>query len=166
MQLWDGLLSSDENGGVMVIGASNRPSDIDEAFLRRLPRTFYIRLPVFIYSIYILKNESEREEILRLMLNEEKLDSDFNFKILSQKTERYSGSDLKELCQVAALCPIKDAEKIEEISNIEIDENNIRAIRMKDFEYALTQVKPTGEAAYGYRAPNVCYYFNIIKIGC
>lgn len=88
-------------------------------------------------------------------MSEEKLDENFNFKLLSQKTERYSGSDLKELCQVAALCPIKDAEMIEEISNIEIDENNIREIQMKDFEYALTQVKPTGEAAYEYRASNV-----------
>lgn len=92
-----------------------------------------------------------------MILSEEKLDENFNFKLLSKKTERYSGSDLKELCQVAALCPIKDAEMIEEIN--EIDENNIREIQMKDFEYALTQVKPTGEAAYGYRAPNVSIFY-------
>lgn len=54
MQLWDGLLSSNNNG-VIIIGASNRPQDIDPAFLRRLPRTIYIKLPVLIILYYRIK---------------------------------------------------------------------------------------------------------------
>lgn len=41
---WDGLLTA-ENTRIMVLGATNRPNDIDPAILRRMPKRFAIRLP-------------------------------------------------------------------------------------------------------------------------
>jgi len=41
---WDGLLTG-ENTQIMVLGATNRPNDIDPAILRRMPKRFAIRLP-------------------------------------------------------------------------------------------------------------------------
>ena len=45
MSLWDGLIT-DPDCTVIVMGATNRPTDLDKAILRRLPSSFYIRLPV------------------------------------------------------------------------------------------------------------------------
>ena len=45
MSLWDGLLT-DPHCQVMVMGATNRPTDLDAAILRRLPAMFHIKLPV------------------------------------------------------------------------------------------------------------------------
>ena len=44
MTLWDGF-STDTNARVMVLAATNRPWDVDEAILRRLPRSFEVGLP-------------------------------------------------------------------------------------------------------------------------
>lgn len=44
MSLWDGLSGSDQNR-VMILGATNRPNDIDKAILRRMPRRFHITVP-------------------------------------------------------------------------------------------------------------------------
>ena len=52
MQLWDGL-STDTNS-VVVIGATNRPKDVDTAILRRMPLTFKLGLP----------DRSQRREII------------------------------------------------------------------------------------------------------
>jgi len=45
MSLWDGL-GTDPDCIVIVMGATNRPEDIDKAILRRMPATFHIKLPV------------------------------------------------------------------------------------------------------------------------
>jgi ATPase family AAA domain-containing protein 1 len=49
MMLWDGL-STDPENTVIVMGATNRPKDLDPAILRRMPATFEISLPVNMYT--------------------------------------------------------------------------------------------------------------------
>jgi len=60
MSLWDGLMTQDSY--VTIIGATNRPYDLDEAIQRRMPQTFYIPMP----------SSKQREQILRVIsfLNE------------------------------------------------------------------------------------------------
>ncbi|KAH9926228.1 uncharacterized protein B0H18DRAFT_1085140 [Fomitopsis serialis] len=85
MQEMDGLKSSKDN--VIVIGATNRPFDLDDAVLRRLPRRLLVDLP----------GEKEREEILKILLRDETLADD-----------SFSGSDLKHLCVSAVLDAVKE----------------------------------------------------------
>jgi len=48
MSLWDGLIT-DPNCVVIVMGATNRPRDLDQAILRRMPSMFHIGLPVSVF---------------------------------------------------------------------------------------------------------------------
>ncbi|KAH9946015.1 AAA-domain-containing protein [Epithele typhae] len=97
MQEMDGLKSS-KDSNVIVIGATNRPFDLDDAVLRRLPRRLLVDLP----------GEKEREEILKILLRDETLAHDVDLKRLAKKTESFSGSDLKHLCVSAALDAVKE----------------------------------------------------------
>ncbi|KAF5374187.1 hypothetical protein D9758_004594 [Tetrapyrgos nigripes] len=58
MTLWDGLLSTSDR--ILVLGATNRPNDIDAAFLRRMPKRFSVGLP----------DEGQRVKILNLLLKD------------------------------------------------------------------------------------------------
>jgi SpoVK/Ycf46/Vps4 family AAA+-type ATPase len=90
LSLWDGLLSGELNAKIVVIGATNRKTDIDEAFLRRMPLQIKISLPDW----------SQRVQILQLLLDKTAaLHSDFDFGLIADQTEGWSGSDLKELCR-------------------------------------------------------------------
>ncbi|CAE6437419.1 hypothetical protein ACGC1H_004419 [Rhizoctonia solani] len=97
MQEMDGLRSS-ASSNVVVIGATNRPFDLDDAVLRRLPRRLLIDLPGL----------EEREAILRIMLKEEDLAADVDVPALANRTEGFSGSDLKNLVVAAALDAVKE----------------------------------------------------------
>ncbi|EME27490.1 ATPase family AAA domain-containing protein 1-A [Galdieria sulphuraria] len=98
MSLWDGLLS-DPNAAVIVVGATNRPWDIDAAILRRMPRSFLVDYPT----------TSERKEILQVILSEIVLEQGFDFDRIAEETPGLTGSDLKEICRVAAYQPIREA---------------------------------------------------------
>ncbi|KAJ6547501.1 hypothetical protein B0H19DRAFT_1212058 [Mycena capillaripes] len=97
MQEMDGLRSSKDDN-VIVIGATNRPFDLDDAVLRRLPRRLLVDLP----------GEPEREEILKILLRDETLGPDLDPKNIAKKTDGFSGSDLKHLCVSAALDAVKE----------------------------------------------------------
>lgn len=97
MSLWDGL-ETGTNTQVMVMGATNRPQDLDPAILRRMPTTFHIGLP----------NQSQRHDILKLILSGENLSNAINLKEIAEKTDGYSGSDLRELCRDAAMYRVRD----------------------------------------------------------
>lgn len=97
MSMWDGMNASDDMK-IVVIGATNRPDDIDDAIKRRMPRRFFVDLP----------GPSQREEILKIILADENVDKKFNYKYLAELTDKYSGSDLKELCRAASYAPIRE----------------------------------------------------------
>ncbi|CAL1704380.1 unnamed protein product [Somion occarium] len=97
MQEMDGLRSSKDDN-IIVIGATNRPFDLDDAVLRRLPRRLLVDLP----------GEKEREGILKILLRDEQLETDVDLNTLARKTESFSGSDLKHLCVAAALDAVKE----------------------------------------------------------
>lgn len=96
MTLWDGLLSSTDR--ILVLGATNRPNDIDSAILRRMPKRFSVGLP----------DLEQRQKILNLMLKDTELDSSFSVRKLAQESDGLSGSDLKELCRSAAMRPMRE----------------------------------------------------------
>ncbi|KIL67766.1 hypothetical protein M378DRAFT_9045 [Amanita muscaria Koide BX008] len=96
MTLWDGLTSGSDR--ILVLGATNRPNDIDAAILRRMPKRFAIGLP----------NREQRLKILNLMLQDTKLSPEFPVEQLADMTEGFSGSDLKELCRNAAMVPVRE----------------------------------------------------------
>ena len=78
--------------------ATNRPFDLDEASLRRLPRRLLVDLPI----------EKDREAILRIHLKNETLDPEVSLSKLASETPFYSGSDLKNLCVAAALACVRE----------------------------------------------------------
>ncbi|KAF8635900.1 hypothetical protein AX15_000079 [Amanita polypyramis BW_CC] len=96
MTLWDGLLSATDR--ILVLGATNRPTDIDSAILRRMPKRFAVGLP----------NGDQRLKILNLMLKDTNLSFNFPMERLTELTEGLSGSDLKELCRNAAMVPVRE----------------------------------------------------------
>ncbi|KAH7431652.1 hypothetical protein KP509_08G058900 [Ceratopteris richardii] len=87
MAWWDGF-TTDQDARVMVLAATNRPWELDEAILRRLPRAFEVGMP----------NEKERAHILRVILKDENVDPDLDYDKLAALCDNYSGSDLKEIC--------------------------------------------------------------------
>jgi SpoVK/Ycf46/Vps4 family AAA+-type ATPase len=101
MTLWDGLTSSDTSGlaaRIMVLGATNRMQDIDEAILRRMPKKFPVALP----------SSSQRRRILDLILKSTKLDAELDLAYLTKVTAGMSGSDIKEACRDAAMVPVRE----------------------------------------------------------
>ncbi|KAG4304863.1 hypothetical protein PORY_001538 [Pneumocystis oryctolagi] len=121
MSEWDGLVS--QNMGVMIMGATNRPFDLDEAVIRRMPKRILVDLPT----------EEDREEILKIHLKDETLADDVDFSELSQKTILFSGSDLKNLCVAAALASINE--------NIQNENKSYsRILKKSHFESALNEI--------------------------
>lgn len=141
MSLWDGL-TSDDSARIIVLGATNRPNDIDYAILRRMPKRFAVSLP----------NEEQRKNILDIMLHDQNLEKGFDINKLVEKTANFSGSDLKEACRNAAMIPIREYMRSHsttdgDLINIDPKKMNIRPLRLSDFfipEGAITQpTQPT-----------------------
>ncbi|XVF11543.1 hypothetical protein REPUB_Repub08aG0037000 [Reevesia pubescens] len=137
---WDGLRTKDTER-VLVLAATNRPFDLDEAVIRRLPRRLMVNLP----------DAANRAKILNVILAKEDLSPDVDFDAVASMTDGYSGSDLKNLCVTAAHRPIKEIlekEKKERAAALEEGKPppplsgsaDIRSLNMEDFKYAHERV--------------------------
>ncbi|ORY50793.1 AAA-domain-containing protein [Rhizoclosmatium globosum] len=127
---FDGLSSNAEADRLLVLGATNRPQELDEAALRRLVKRIYIPLPEpktrFALFAHLLKDQ-------RHSLRESDLDS------LVEVTEGYSGSDITALAREASLGPIRSLGE----NLISTPLEQIRPIGYADFEEAMTVIRPS-----------------------
>ncbi|MBA0858914.1 hypothetical protein Goshw_001680 [Gossypium schwendimanii] len=137
---WDGLRTKDKER-VLVLAATNRPFDLDEAVIRRLPRRLMVNLP----------DAPNREKILRVILAKEDLSPNVDLETIANMTDGYSGSDLKNLCVTAAHCPIREILEKEKKERASAAAENrpaptlyssadVRPLKMDDFKYAHEQV--------------------------
>ncbi|KAJ8546592.1 hypothetical protein K7X08_034102 [Anisodus acutangulus] len=135
MAAWDGLRSK-ENQRILILGATNRPFDLDDAVIRRLPRRIYVDLP----------DAANRLKILNIILARENLESDFPYENLANATDGYSGSDLKNLCIAAAYRPVQEILEKEEVESLGGRKDGIPVLRpltVDDFIQSKAKVGPS-----------------------
>lgn len=127
-------LEDNENKQVMVLAATNRPYDLDEALRRRLEKRIYIPLP----------NEEGLKKLFEINLKGVKLAPDVKIDDLLKKVKGYSGADVSNVCRDAAMMPLRrqlDEGKIQitDIANLNKDELEA-PIEMKDFLLAIKNI--------------------------
>ncbi|EON64585.1 hypothetical protein W97_03818 [Coniosporium apollinis CBS 100218] len=129
---WDGM----NDLSVFIMVATNRPFDLDDAVLRRLPRRLLVDLPV----------EKDREAILKIHLKDEVVDGDVDVGELARQTPLYSGSDLKNLAVAAALACVR--EEMETVAGASLEAEEIdgkkypekRTLMKRHFDKALQEI--------------------------
>lgn len=125
---FDGLRSeSDER--ILVMGATNRPQELDEAALRRFTKRIYVSLPNFETRYNLLKS---------LLASQQNPLSITELKRLAELTQGYSGSDITALAKDAALGPIREL-AIEQVRDMR--EDKIRKINFQDFQNSLKKIR-------------------------
>lgn len=126
----DGAATAAEDR-ILVVGATNRPQEIDEAARRRLAKRLYIPLPDVPARLQIVTNLMAQE---KNHLREQELDS------VVAATKGFSGADMTQLCREAALGPIRSIQ-LGDITTITAEQ--VRPILYSDFQEALNTVRPS-----------------------
>ena len=101
----------DENTNIIVIAATNRPDILDNALLRpgRFDRQIVINKPDIL----------GREQILQVHAKNKPLDSEVELKILAKRTPGFTGADLQNLLNEAALLAARHDQKTITMANLE-----------------------------------------------
>jgi len=124
-------------GQVVVIAATNRPNAIDPALRRagRFDREIDIGIP----------DEVGRMEIMRIHTKNMKLAEDVDLESIAKTTHGFTGSDLKSLCQEAALQCVREKMDIIDIEDDQIDAEILdsMAVSNEHFKFATGQSNPS-----------------------
>ena len=125
-------LKSTHDKPLLVLGATNRPWDIDNAMLSRFEKRVHVPLPDLKARVGIFKIHTEG-------VNSSLTDEDFVE--LAVRTEGYSGRDIANICREVIMLPVRELDMggLLEDSDKEI---NVRDIDLKDFKKTLKKVKP------------------------
>lgn len=123
-----GTKASDQ---VLVIGATNRPQELDEAARRRFVKRLYIPLP---------DSDARRALILRLLSTCQHTLSESDVDDVVQRSDGYSGADVTALCKEAAMGPIRTG--LSGITDINaVNAESVPPITRADFDAAFRQVR-------------------------
>ncbi|KAI5192170.1 fidgetin-like protein 1 [Nematocida sp. AWRm77] len=111
-------------GHILVIGATNRPQEIDEAARRRFVKRLYVPLPDL---------AGRKEMIAQIGKNEYTL-SEEELSRVAERVEGYSGSDIFNLCREAVMEPVREVQELESLQAL-------RKTTEHDFTKAMQQIK-------------------------
>lgn len=115
---------------VLVLGATNRPQELDEAARRRFVKRVYIPLP---------EPETRRELLENLLKSHASNLSKRDYDKIVRLTNKYSGSDLNALAKEASLGPIRELGS--SVYTVPLDE--VRAVDLNDFLEAMKTIRPS-----------------------
>ncbi|KAL0819889.1 hypothetical protein ABMA28_007902 [Loxostege sticticalis] len=118
---------------LIVMAATNRPQELDEAALRRFPKRVYVSLPDLRTRSALLRRVLARGAAASAITDDE-------LARLAALTDGYSGSDLTALCRDAALGPIRELDP-EEVKCLDL--SLVRSITFHDFMDALKRIRPS-----------------------
>jgi SpoVK/Ycf46/Vps4 family AAA+-type ATPase len=115
---------------LLVVGATNRPWDLDEAIIRRLSTKLFIPLPEI---------SARRALVSGLLHNNQHSLQENDLDHIADCTDGYSCDDVKKVCQEAGSIPRRELLNHLKALNVDIatDKSNPRAICMDDFSQAL-----------------------------
>ena len=135
------------NEGIIIIAATNRPDVLDPALLRpgRFDRQVTVSLP----------DQKEREAILKVHARDKIFDDSVNIENVSKRTPGFSGADLENLLNEAALLTVRRNKN--KITQDEIDEATDRVLmgpaktsrKITDKEKKLISLHEAGHAVIG-----------------
>ena len=141
-----------ENEGIIIIAATNRPDVLDPALLRpgRFDRQVTVGMP----------DVKEREEILAVHAKNKILSPSVKLKFIASRTPGYSGADLENLLNEAALLAVRRNK--DSIGMEEIDEASDRVLlgpaktsrKVSDYEKKIVAYHEAGHAVSGIVLPN------------
>jgi vacuolar protein-sorting-associated protein 4 len=126
----DGIVDKGKNLHVYVIGATNKPWDLDWAFIRRFQKRILVPLP----------DHHTRLMMLKLYTANLQIDPDVDLHELARLSEGFSGSDIRDVCQSAQLKLIGE---FFESGKAMDKEAKPRSITMADFRQTLEERKPS-----------------------
>ena len=126
----DGLFDKGKNLHVYVIGATNKPWDLDWPFIRRFQKRILVPLP----------DHHTRLMMLKLYISNLTIAQDVDLHELARLSEGFSGSDIRDVCQSAQLKLIGE---FFESGKAADKEAKPRSITMGDFRQTLEERKPS-----------------------
>ena len=126
----DGIVDKGKNLHVYVIGATNKPWDLDWAFIRRFQKRILVPLP----------DHHTRLMMLKLYTTNLQIDRDVDLHELARLSEGFSGSDIRDVCQAAHLSLIGE---FFESGQAEDKDAKPRFLTMGDFRQILEARKPS-----------------------
>ncbi|WP_341328573.1 ATP-dependent zinc metalloprotease FtsH [Methylotuvimicrobium sp. KM2] len=140
------------NEGVIVIAATNRPDVLDKALLRpgRFDRQVTVGLP----------DVKGREQILNVHMKKVPAADDVVIKYIAQGTPGFSGADLANLVNEAALCAARANKRLISMIDLEKAKDKIimgaerRSMVMSDKEKKMTAYHEAGHAIVGRLVPD------------
>jgi len=124
----DGISDKGKNLHVYVIGSTNKPWALDWPFIRRFQKRILVAPPT----------QDARVKMLKLYTEHLDLAPDVDFNKLARRSDGFSGSDIRDMCQSAQLKVIRE---LFEAGQAENKQAKPRALNMKDFLEILEERK-------------------------
>jgi SpoVK/Ycf46/Vps4 family AAA+-type ATPase len=126
----DGIVDKGKMLHIYVIGATNKPWDLDWAFIRRFQKRILVPLP----------DHHTRLMMLKLYTSTLQLDTDVDLHELARISEGFSGSDIRDVCQSAQLKLIGEFFETGQATDRQAKP---RSLTMDDFRQILEERKPS-----------------------